>query len=97
RRAEIARIEERSISKEETVDVKLAELSKREHVLEDRARELDHQRELLDERKREHVRELERLAGLSAAQAKQILLKEVEDLARHDSARVLRQVEEEAK
>jgi ribonuclease Y len=97
RRAEIARIEERTLSKEESVDLKLADLARRERSAEDRARELDHQRELLDERKREHVRELERLAGLSAAQAKQILLKEVEDMARHDSARVLRQVEEETK
>jgi ribonucrease Y len=97
RRAEIARIEERVISKEEAIDVKLAELAKRDRTLEDRERELEHQRELLEDRKREHVRELERVAGLSAAQAKQILLKEVEDLSRHDAARVVRQVEEEAK
>ncbi len=97
RRAEIARIEERVITKEEAIDVKLAELAKRDRTLEDRARELDHQRELLDDRKREHVRELERVANLSAAQAKQILLKEVEDMARHDAARIVRQVEEEAK
>jgi ribonucrease Y len=97
RRAEIARIEERVITKEEAIDVKLAELAKRERTLEDRGRELDRQHELLDERKREHVRELERVAGLSAGQAKQILLKEVEDMARHDAARVVRQVEEEAK
>jgi ribonuclease Y len=97
RRAEIARIEERVITKEEAIDVKLAELAKRDRTLEDRDRELDRQRELLDERKREHVRELERVASLSAAQAKQILLKEVEDMARHDAARVVRQVEEEAK
>jgi ribonuclease Y len=97
RRAEIARIEERVLSKEEAMDLKLADLAKRDRVFEDRERELEHQRELLDDRKREHVRELERLAGLSAAQAKQILLKEVEDLARHDTARVVRQVEEEAK
>jgi ribonuclease Y len=97
RRAEIARIEERVITKEEAIDVKLAELAKRDRTLEDRERELDHQRELLNERKREHVRELERVANLSAAQAKQILLKEVEDMARHDAARIVRQVEEEAK
>jgi ribonucrease Y len=97
RRAEIARIEERVITKEEAIDVKLAELAKRDRVLEDRARELEHQRELLDQRKREHVRELERVANLSAAQARQILLKEVEDMARHDAARIVRQVEEEAK
>ncbi|MDX6699658.1 MAG: ribonucrease [Solirubrobacteraceae bacterium] len=97
RRAEIARIEERAISKEEAIDVKLAELAKRDRSLQDRARELDHQRDILEQRKREHVRELERLAGLSASQAKQILLKEVEDMARHDAARVVRQVEEETK
>jgi ribonucrease Y len=97
RRAEIARIGERAISKEEAIDAKIAELGRRERSLEDRARELDHQRDLLDERKREHVRELERLAGLSAAQARQILLKEVEDMSRHDCARVVRQVEEETK
>jgi len=97
RRAEIARIEERVITKEEAIDVKLAELAKRDRTLEDRARELEHQRGLLDERKREHVRELERVANLSAAQAKQILLKEVEDMARHDARGIVRQVEEEAK
>jgi ribonucrease Y len=97
RRAEIARIEERVITKEEAIDVKLAELAKRDRTLEDRARELDHQRVLLDDRKREHIRELERVSNLSAAQAKQILLKEVEDMVRHDAARIVRQVEEEAK
>ena len=43
------------------------------------------------------MRELERVAGLSAGQARQILLKEIEDALRHDSARLVRQVEEEAK
>jgi ribonuclease Y len=97
RRAEIARIEERVIAKEEAIDVKLADLARREQVAADRERELDRQRELLDQRKRDHLRELERVAGLSAAQAKQVLLKEVENQARHDAARVVRQVEEETK
>ena len=97
RRAEIARIEERVIAKEEAVDVKLADLARREQVAADRERELERQRDLLDQRKRDHVRELERVAGLSAAQAKQILLREVENQARHDAARVVRQVEEETK
>src|SRR5436305_9823476 len=97
RRGEIVRIEERVISKEEAIDAKLAELSRRDQRLDDRERELHHQRELLEERKREHLRELERVAGLTAAQAKQVLLKEVEDQARHDAAKVLRQVDEETK
>src|SRR6266851_3632344 len=83
RRGEIVRIEERVISKEEAIDAKLAELSRRDQRLE--------------ERKREHLRELERVAGLSASQAKQVLLKEVEDQARHDAAKVLRQIDEETK
>src|SRR3989440_6243737 len=97
RRGEIVRIEERVISKEEAIDAKLAELSRRDHRLDDRERELEHQRERLEQRKREHLRELERVAGLSASQAKQVLLKEVEDQARHDAAKVLRQVDEETK
>ena len=97
RRAEIARIEERVISKEEAIDVKLADLARREQVAGDRERELDRQAELLEQRKREHLRELERIAGLSAAQARQILLKEIEDRSRHEAARVVRQVEEETK
>jgi ribonucrease Y len=97
RRAELVRIEERAMSKEETLDAKLAELGRREQVLGDRERELGRQRELQEERKREHIRALEQIAGLTAAQAKQVLLKEVEDQARHDKARVLRAVEEETK
>jgi ribonucrease Y len=97
RRGEIVRIEERVISKEEGIDAKLAELSRREQRLDDRERELDRQREVLEERKREHLHELERVAGLTASQARQVLLKEVEDQARHDAAKVLRQIDEETK
>ena len=43
------------------------------------------------------MRELERVSGLSAGQAKQILLRELEDELRHDSARLIRQVEEETR
>ncbi len=97
RRAEIARIEERLLSKEEALDARLADLARRERSLEDRARELERERENLEERKREHLRELERIAHLSASQAKQVLLREVEEQARHDGARIVRHVEEETK
>ena len=47
---------------------------------------------------REHlVRELERVSGMSASQAKHHLLKELEEQIRHDSARLVRQIEEETK
>src|SRR3954452_1703386 len=97
RRTELGRSEERLLARERTLEAKMAELEKRERSLDDRSRELDRQRELLDERKQEHLRELERVAGLSVAQAKQILLTEVEERARHDAPRLIRQVEEETK
>jgi len=97
RRGEIARLEERALSKEESLDLKLTELARRDQALQDRSRELDREHQALEQRKREHVRELERIAHLSASQAKQVLLKEVEEGARQDSARIVRQVEEETK
>src|SRR3954447_18227850 len=97
RRSEIARIEERLLSKEEALDVRLAELDRKERSFEDRTRNLEHQAERLKEAKQDQVRELERLSGLSAGQARQLLLRELEDELRHDRARLARQVEEEVR
>jgi ribonuclease Y len=97
RRAEIGRIEERLLSKEEALDVKLAELERKDRSLDDRARNLENQSAQLKQAKHDQVRELERLSGLSAGQARQLLLRELEDELRHDSARVARQVEEEVR
>ncbi len=81
-----------------------AELERRAADLEKRAREVDEDRQQLAEA-RERLgrdrallqRELERVSGLSAAQAKTMLLKEVEEQARHARAKLLRQIEEETK
>src|SRR2546430_6644697 len=89
RRAEIARIEERMMTKEESLDVRLQDVARRDTSLADRARNLDLAAEKLKQAKREHLRELERIARLSAAQARQILLRELEDELRHDSARLV--------
>jgi ribonucrease Y len=97
RRAEIARLEERLRAKEQSLGIQAGELDERERSLADRQRNLDHSREELKDAKREQIRELERVAGLSAAQAKQILMRELEDELRHDSARLVRQVEEETR
>src|SRR4051794_39155520 len=97
RRDEIARIEERLLSKEEALDVRLAELERKERSFEDRTRNLEHQSERLKEAKQDQVRELERLSGLSASQARQLLLRELEDELRHDRAILARQIEEEVR
>jgi ribonuclease Y len=97
RRAEIARIEERILRKEEALGVRLAEAERREVSLEDRRRNLDREAEKLKHAKQQQIRELERIAGLSAGQARQILLRELEEELRHDSAALVRQVEQEAR
>ena len=66
------------------------ELGDRERVLADKAGELEEARE-------HHIRELERVAGMPASQARKQLLKELEDQTRHDRAKVVRQIEEETK
>jgi len=85
----------------EDVDAELAErsasLAKREEALRRREAALDTERAALADAQRELERALERVSGLSAAKAKQLLLKEVEDQAKHDAARRIRQIEEETK
>jgi len=104
RRAELARLEERLRAGEQSLGLQAQSLEQQAQQLEERQRSLEDRRRnvekdiaQLKEAKREHVRELERLSGLSAGQAKQILLRELEDELRHDSARLVRQIEEEAK
>ena len=73
------------------------ELAKREQVITRREAELEQQRGQLVGQRQELEKELERISGLSAARAKQLLLKEIEDQAKHDAARRIRQIEEETK
>jgi ribonucrease Y len=91
------RASERAKSLERSLDRRAAELDARERDLEAHVERLAAQEEELAHLRDEHERALERVAGLSAGQAKQALLKEVEDQARHDSVKILRVVEEETK
>ena len=97
REEQLVRSAERSQSLERSLDRRSTDIERRERELEARSAELDVEREELARLREEHTRALERVAGLSAGQAKQALLKDVEDQARHDSARIIRQVEEETK
>jgi ribonuclease Y len=74
-----------------------AELARREEAERRKELELEREREELNKARLDHARALERVSGLSIAQAKQLLLKEIEDQARHDAARRLREIEEETK
>ncbi len=70
---------------------------RREESLEKREQELAHEQEAVADERLELQRALERASGLSAARAKQLLLKEIEEQAKHDAARRIREIEEQTK
>ena len=97
RREEIARMEERALRETESLAVKTADVERRLQAVTDRERNLAQQIEELKQAKRVQRRELERLSGLTANQAKQLLLAEVEQEARHQAGLRLQQIEEETR
>ena len=74
-----------------------AAVSRREEALARKEAELEKERAELAKARQEIQRSLEQISGLSAGRAKQLLLKEVEEQAKHDAARRIRQIEEETK
>jgi ribonuclease Y len=97
RRAEIGRLEERILQREESLERRLAEVDGRERALNESELRLERRLEELEHAGEEHVRALEGVAAMSRAQAKHALMKELEEDARHDVARTIRQAEEEAR
>ncbi|MDQ3571774.1 MAG: ribonuclease Y [Actinomycetota bacterium] len=97
RREEIARMEERALRETQSIELKKADLDRRLQALEDRERNLLQQNEELKQAKRVQRRELERISSLSASQAKQMLLADVEQEASHQAALKIRQIEDEAR
>jgi ribonuclease Y len=97
RRLEIVRLEERSLQKEESLEVRLSDIARREQSLIDRERSTEGLRADLREARQEHLRDLERIAGLTQAQARQLLLREVESETRHEMAKIVRHVEEQTR
>jgi ribonuclease Y len=79
------------------LEQRAAELERRSADLVTQSTKLDEERRTLEQRRQDHERALERVSGLSAAQARAQLVKEVEDRARHDAVKVLRQIEEQTK
>jgi ribonucrease Y len=97
KRAEIVKIEERVLTKEEEIDRKLTEFERREQGVADRE---THLRQLQDELKVAtdgQLKELERISGMTVDEAKRHLLERSEELVRHEMARMVRQIEEEAR
>jgi ribonuclease Y len=97
KRAEIVKIEERVATKEEEVDRKLTEFERREQGLADRETHLKQMQEEMKAATEQQLKELERISGLTVEEAKRHVLERSEELVRHELARMVRQMEEEAR
>ena len=86
RRAELSRNERRLQQKEENVDKKLEQLERREQSLSAREESLNKKKEEVNKLNEQRVRELERISGLTSEQAKEYLLKVVEEEVKHETA-----------
>ena len=97
RRAEIQKYEKRVLSKEETLDRKIEAVEKRDLGITRKEEELGKQRQKVDELEKKRQQELERISGLTSEQAKEYLLKTVEDEVKHDTAVKVKTLESRAK
>ncbi len=97
RRAEAQRLEKRAQQKEEAVDKKAEAVERREQNCNAREEELNRQKEKIAKLNEDRVRELERISGLTSEQAKEYLLKIVEDDVKHESALMIKEYESRAK
>lgn len=97
RRAELQRMEKRVINKEESVDRKAEALEKKENALSHKESALDKQRVKVEEMQAKQLQELERISGLTSEQAKEYLLKTVEDEVKHETALMIKEMESRAK
>lgn len=97
RRAELQKYEKRVLSKEEAVDKKADLLEKREADYAAKLNELQNKQKKIDEQYEQGVQELERISGLTSEQAKEQLLKTVEDDVKLDVAKLYKELENQAK
>ncbi len=97
RRQELQGIEKRLVQKEESLDGKSDQIEKREKTLQHRELENQEKEEELKREQDRHKKELERISGLTTEEAKQLLLKNLENDVRFESIRLINKIEEEAK
>ncbi|MBR5447330.1 MAG: ribonuclease Y, partial [Clostridia bacterium] len=97
RRAELTRLERRVTQKEEALDKKAETLEKKDEQLQTKLREADEKNEEVARVLDEQQKTLQRISGMTAEQAKEILLRNIEDEIRHEKAMKLAQIEEEFK
>lgn len=97
RRSELQRLEKRLMQKEESLDKKSDAVERREQQLQRREASLDKKQQELEEIITKQLTELERLSGLTSSEAKELLLAQVEQEIKHETASLIRDLESKAK
>ena len=97
RRAEIQRSERRVVQKEENLDKKLESIERREAGFAAKEEEINKQKSQIAKLNEERLQELERISGLTSEQAKEYLLKTVEEDVKLDTAKLIKEMENKAK
>ena len=97
RRAEIQRSERRVVQKEENLDKKLESIERREAGFAAKEEEINKQKAQVAKLNEERLQELERISGLPSEQAKEYLLKTVEEDVKLDTAKLIKEMEHRAK
>lgn len=97
RRNELQRLERRLLQKEESLDRKIESLERKEENLHRKENEVEHLKDELTQIVGKEQAELERLSGMTSEEAKQLLLKRVEEDVRYESAILIKEIETRAK
>ncbi len=97
RRLELKTAEERVAQREEQLERRAAELERRDQQFFEREEQTTALAEQLKAAHAEQTAVLEHISGLTGAQAKEMLLRQTEEDARHDMAKLVRSIEDEAK
>ena len=96
RRAEVQRFEARVNKKEELLDQRAAEFDKKDKEILEKESELSKKEEILSKQEEKYRTELERISGMSAQEAKDLIIKNLENEARHDAQALINKIEQEA-
>jgi ribonucrease Y len=97
KRTEFQNLERRLLSRDEQLDQRADMLEEKSRKINEREREIEHQREELGRLNQERVVALERVSGLSAEDAKGILLEAIREEAEHDAVKLARSIERRAR
>jgi ribonuclease Y len=96
RRAELQRYERRVLQKEETLDKKTSQIEKTEQILVEKDRSFQEREQALGKEEERYRAELERISGLTVEEAKALIIRDLENEARHDAQGLINKIEQEA-